>query len=114
MEISILGLVSFIYILYQCFFSPLARFLGLFAAKLSKGWRAYSTARGHWHRELVALHRKYGNTVRIAPNELYSVTEHLSLFPVANFFFFLKNNRSIGNKDAFRTIYSILALREHE
>ena len=88
MEISILGLVSFIYILYQCFFSPLARFLGLFAAKLSKGWRAYSTARGHWHRELVALHRKYGNTVRIAPNELYSVTEHLSLFPVANFFFF--------------------------
>ncbi|KAI0432521.1 cytochrome P450 [Xylaria sp. FL1042] len=65
---------TFAYIIYQCFFSPLSVFPGPLAAKLSKGWRAYVTYRGHWHRDLVALHRRYGPVVRIGPNEL-SVTD---------------------------------------
>jgi hypothetical protein len=61
---------TFAYILYQCFFSTLAGFPGPLAAKLSKGWRAYVTYRGRWHRDLVALHKRYGPVVRIGPNEL--------------------------------------------
>ncbi|KAL7950691.1 cytochrome P450 [Trichoderma barbatum] len=71
-----------VYIVYQCFFSPIASFPGPFSAKLTKGWRAYTTYRGQWHRELIELHRRYGNVVRIGPNEL-----------------------SVGNPEAFRTIY---------
>lgn len=58
------------YILHQCLFAPLAVFPGPLAAKLSKGWRAYVTYRGQWHRDLVALHQRYGPVVRIGPNEL--------------------------------------------
>ncbi|KAI1153993.1 cytochrome P450 [Nemania diffusa] len=58
------------YVFYQCFFSTLAIFPGPLAAKLSKGWRAYVTYRGHWHRDLIALHQRHGPVVRIGPNEL--------------------------------------------
>ncbi|KAI0421147.1 cytochrome P450 [Xylaria grammica] len=58
------------YIIYQCVFSALAVFPGPFFAKLSKVWRAYVTYRGRWHRDLVALHQRYGPVVRIGPNEL--------------------------------------------
>ncbi|KAB8253313.1 cytochrome P450 [Aspergillus flavus] len=80
---AIIGLVACAYVSYQCLLSPLARFPGPFAAKLSKGWRAYKTANGQWHRKLVDLHRKYGHVVRIAPNEL-----------------------SVGDPSSFRKIYS--------
>lgn len=69
---ALLGIAATVHVIYQCFYSPLARFPGPFLAKLSKVWRAYSTARGQSHRDLVNLHRKYGNVVRIGPNELYA------------------------------------------
>ncbi|KAI0489982.1 cytochrome P450 [Xylaria cf. heliscus] len=72
------------YVLYQCVFSPLAVFPGPLAAKLSKGWRAYVTYRGQCHRDLVALHQRYGPVVRIGPNEL-----------------------SVGDPDAFLQIYRV-------
>ncbi|KAI0528350.1 cytochrome P450 [Xylaria digitata] len=58
------------YVIYQCAFSALAVFPGPLVAKLSKVWRAYVTYRGRWHRDLVALHQRYGQVVRIGPNEL--------------------------------------------
>ncbi|TGJ79516.1 hypothetical protein E0Z10_g9253 [Xylaria hypoxylon] len=61
---------TFAYVIYQCVFSSLAVFPGPLLAKLSKGWRAYVTYRGRWHRDLVALHQRYGPVVRIGPNEL--------------------------------------------
>ncbi|KAI1133127.1 cytochrome P450 [Nemania abortiva] len=72
------------YILYQCFFSALAVFPGPLAAKLTKGWRAYVTYRGRWHRDLIALHKRYGSVVRIGPNEL-----------------------SVGDPEAFLQIYRV-------
>ncbi|KAF3075096.1 Pisatin demethylase [Trichoderma lentiforme] len=72
------------YVVYQCFFSPIAAFPGPFAAKFTKIWRAYATYRGQWHREIMELHRRYGNVVRIGPNEL-----------------------SVGDPEAFRTIYRV-------
>ncbi|KAJ5181654.1 hypothetical protein N7449_011801 [Penicillium cf. viridicatum] len=79
---AVLGFIVCAYVFYQSFISPLAIFPGPFAAKFSKSWRAYHTTSGLWHRKLVALHRKYGNVVRIAPNEL-----------------------SVGDPNAFRAIY---------
>ncbi|KAI0100592.1 cytochrome P450 [Nemania sp. FL0031] len=60
------------YVLYQCVFSPLAAFPGPLAAKLSKGWRAYVTYRGQWHRDITALHKRYG-PVPYAKSACYSV-----------------------------------------
>ena len=65
-----LSLLATIYVVYQWLFSPLAKFPGPFIAKISKLWRAYMTARGQWHRDLVKLHERYGSVVRIGPNEL--------------------------------------------
>ncbi|KAL7936156.1 cytochrome P450 [Trichoderma chlorosporum] len=73
---------SIVYVVYQCFFSPLASFPGPFAAKLTKAWRAYATYRGRWHRDMIDLHRRHGSVVRIGPNEL-----------------------SIADPEAFKTIY---------
>ncbi|UKZ77544.1 hypothetical protein TrVFT333_005267 [Trichoderma virens FT-333] len=47
---SALLVTSTVYVVYQCFFSPIAAFPGPFAAKLTKVWRAYTTYRGQWHR----------------------------------------------------------------
>ncbi|KAH0499247.1 hypothetical protein TgHK011_006452 [Trichoderma gracile] len=81
---SALLVASAAYVVYQCYFSPLASFPGPFAAKVSSLWRPYITSRGQWHRKLGELHRRYGSVVRIGPNQL-----------------------SIGDPDAFRTIYRV-------
>ena len=38
---------------------------------IPKLYRASLSLRGHAHRDFIALHKKYGNIVRVAPNELY-------------------------------------------
>jgi hypothetical protein len=67
--LSVCGVL--LYVIYQCFFSPLAKYPGPFWAKLTKLYRANLSLRGHAHRDFIALHKKYGNIVRVAPNELY-------------------------------------------
>lgn len=73
--LSICGVLF--YVIYQCFFSPLAKYPGPFWAKLTKLYRAYLSLRGHAHRDFIALHKKYGNVVRVAPNELYFTLTYL-------------------------------------
>lgn len=67
--ISVCGVL--LYVIYQCLFSPLAKYPGPFWAKLTKLYRAYLSLRGYAHRDFIALHKKYGKIVRVAPNELY-------------------------------------------
>ncbi len=62
------------YVLYQCFFSPLANVPGPLLAKLTRFWLVHKTLKGNLHRELVHLHSLYGSLVRIAPDEI-SVAE---------------------------------------
>ena len=59
-----------VYILYQCLLSPLARIPGPFLAKVTNWHRAWYSFQGQSHRDVIALHRKYGPVVRIAPNHL--------------------------------------------
>ncbi|KAJ4354575.1 uncharacterized protein N0V89_006312 [Didymosphaeria variabile] len=56
------------YILYQRFFSPLARIPGPFLASLTDWWYVRATRTEAWNRVVVRLHDKYGPLVRIAPN----------------------------------------------
>ncbi|CDO69439.1 hypothetical protein BN946_scf184791.g34 [Trametes cinnabarina] len=49
---------------------PLARYPGPFACKLSKFWLAFLSLTGKQHLYLKSLHERYGDVVRIGPNEL--------------------------------------------
>ncbi|KAI1452040.1 cytochrome P450 [Annulohypoxylon moriforme] len=70
------------YVLYECFLSPLARIPGPFIAKITSFYYPYLSRRGRIHRDLVDLHKKYGNVVRVGPRVL-----------------------SVGDPMAFREIY---------
>lgn len=77
----VLGLVHFF---YYTLFSPIACVPGPFLAKVSRLWLAYHGYKGDFHRVLVDLHARYGDTVRIGPDEV-----------------------SIANPDAVRKIYGM-------
>ncbi|KAI0808392.1 high nitrogen upregulated cytochrome P450 monooxygenase 2 [Fomes fomentarius] len=49
---------------------PLAHYPGPLGCKISKLWMAVLSQSGGQHRYYKALHEKYGNVVRIGPNEL--------------------------------------------
>ncbi|KAF2996528.1 hypothetical protein E8E14_000801 [Neopestalotiopsis sp. 37M] len=61
--------------LYNIFLHPLGKIPGPFVAKFSQSWRNYKYLRGTWHNDCLELHAKYGNVVRIAPNEVSFVDE---------------------------------------
>ncbi|KAI1330408.1 cytochrome P450 family protein [Xylariaceae sp. FL0255] len=73
-----------LYVIYECFFSPLAKFPGPFIAKFSRFWRIKKHWTNQWHHDVLDLHRTYGPVVRISPNEL-----------------------SVADPDAFREIYRV-------
>lgn len=50
--------------------SPLARVPGPFWASLSRLWITKMSWDGQTHRDMIALHKKYGKLVRIAPGEV--------------------------------------------
>ncbi|KAK0620047.1 benzoate 4-monooxygenase cytochrome P450 [Immersiella caudata] len=60
------------YILYNCFFHPLASVPGPFLAKFSELYRFYHNfiRHGSLYTQFDALKAKYGTVVRIAPNEV--------------------------------------------
>ena len=58
------------YVGYQRYFHPLASIPGPLLAALTSAWKLQLLRTGAYDRELVALHRKYGHFVRIAPNEV--------------------------------------------
>ncbi|CCC09088.1 hypothetical protein SMACR_03083 [Sordaria macrospora] len=55
---------------YNRYASPLRKYPGPCLASCSRLWKVLSTARGRTHLDHIALHRKYGPVVRIAPNEV--------------------------------------------
>ena len=52
------------------YLSPLRAHPGPLLASCTRLWKVASTARGRTHLEHIALHKKYGRVVRIAPNEV--------------------------------------------
>ncbi|KAH9001150.1 high nitrogen upregulated cytochrome P450 monooxygenase 2 [Lactarius akahatsu] len=62
-------------------FHPLAKFPGPAIAKTSKLWAAYHGATGDQHRCYKSLHDRYGDVVRVGPNEL-SIRDPLLVHPL--------------------------------
>ena len=59
-----------VYAVYQLFMNPLSRFPGPIWAKLSPLWLAFQCRRVERSRVIAAVHKKYGNVIRIAPNHI--------------------------------------------
>ncbi|KAF8587141.1 cytochrome P450 [Ramaria rubella] len=59
---------------YLLWLHPLSEVPGPKIAVISDLWKAQATFRGHYASSLHALHVKYGNTVRIGPNEVSLVS----------------------------------------
>ena len=57
-------------LLYKRYASPLRHYPGPLLASVSRLWKAFSVASTNTHLHHIALHRKYGPVVRIAPNEV--------------------------------------------
>ncbi len=50
--------------------SPLSKYPGPFLASISRLWYTYINWRGTQHEVLQRLHVKYGDIIRVAPNEV--------------------------------------------
>ncbi|KAF5670172.1 isotrichodermin C-15 hydroxylase (cytochrome P-450 monooxygenase CYP65A1) [Fusarium circinatum] len=57
-------------VIYRLYFHPLARFPGPKIAACSEFWFLYNWASGYYVHNISDLHRKYGDVVRTASNEL--------------------------------------------
>ncbi|KAH9015099.1 high nitrogen upregulated cytochrome P450 monooxygenase 2 [Lactarius pseudohatsudake] len=62
-------------------FHPLAKYPGPAIAKTSKLWAAYLCAKGDMHRLYKSLHDRYGDVVRVGPNEL-SIRDSSLIHPI--------------------------------
>ena len=70
------------YIVYQRHFSPLAPIPGPYLASITSLWIAHAYWRQDFHNYSIALHKRYGPVVRVAPDTV-----------------------SIGDVDAIKVIY---------
>ncbi|KAI0106404.1 cytochrome P450 [Nemania sp. FL0031] len=59
---------------WRLYFHPLSKFPGPKTAAISDVWYAYHSLRGRWPWAVEEALRKYGDVVRIAPNELVFAT----------------------------------------
>ncbi|KAI1383967.1 cytochrome P450 [Hypoxylon trugodes] len=101
--IGFVAIITGAYIIYQCFFSPLAGIPGPFIAKLTGLYHAHLANQGTLHRDLIALHRKYGKVVRIGRNVL-SVEEAAAfqqIYKAGNRFYKAKSYGVIQGKRPF-------------
>ncbi|KAL2849857.1 cytochrome P450 [Aspergillus pseudoustus] len=80
--ITTFGVALVLYYLISAFFSPLRDVKGPTLARYTRLWELYENWRGQFEHVTVALHKKYGPIVRLAPNRY-----------------------SIGDPSAIRTIY---------
>ncbi|KAM0552402.1 hypothetical protein ACHAPJ_007962 [Fusarium lateritium] len=63
-------------VLYRLYLHPISHVPGPLPAKLTGLWRTAKYMQGNWHDEILAIHRKHGRVVRIAPNEISVVDEY--------------------------------------
>lgn len=62
------------YIVYIRYLSPLAHIPGPLSLSLSRLWMVKHAWEGDMHRQMIAMHERYGKVVRTGPNEV-SVSE---------------------------------------
>lgn len=67
---TIFMILFFLRAIYNLFFHPLRNVPGPFLARSSSLWRLIRYFRGSWHDDVIELHKKYGQVVRISPEEV--------------------------------------------
>ncbi|KAF8261202.1 high nitrogen upregulated cytochrome P450 monooxygenase 2 [Lactarius quietus] len=75
------AVISFTLIYRMSPFHPLAKYPGPVIAQTSKLWASYLSAKGNIHRRFKTLHERYGDVVRVGPNEL-SIRDPSLMHPV--------------------------------
>jgi hypothetical protein len=70
LSVYVLSLVLSVTLYRVSPFHPLSRFPGPFFARISRVWWSYACRAGHQHILLQRLHDKYGDVVRVGPNQL--------------------------------------------
>jgi hypothetical protein len=68
--ITVVVSLLFLRVLYNLFLHPLRNLPGPFLARSSPLWRLAKYFQGTWHDDILDLHRKYGQVVRISPGEV--------------------------------------------
>ncbi|OTA93459.1 hypothetical protein M434DRAFT_21441 [Hypoxylon sp. CO27-5] len=97
--------------IYCIWFHPLAKYPGPRLAAISEIWFIWSWTTGRYPHILEEAHRKYGNIVRIAPNELSFATiqAHRDIYstPSKTKKPFLKCGRFYNNGDVSNIFYEL-------
>ena len=62
--------ILLLYLIFCHFTDPLSHIPGPLVAKYNPLWLAYHARKGDMHVTMIGLHKKYGNLVRTAPNEV--------------------------------------------
>lgn len=72
LQLVLLVPVGFLFLgaVYRRYFHPLAKYPGPFLASITRWWMVSEIFSGKHEQHIRALHKKYGNIVRIAPNEV--------------------------------------------
>ncbi|KAI2643185.1 cytochrome P450 [Xylaria nigripes] len=117
--VSMLGLVSYLlgWCIYTLYFHPLAAYPGPKIAAITKIWLGRVWFSGHYPRVLQNAHRKYGNVVRIGPNELSfnTVRAHHEIYstPSRKKEPFVKDPKFYNNGDSVTVLFYEMDATEH-
>ncbi|KAJ8119270.1 hypothetical protein ONZ43_g3747 [Nemania bipapillata] len=116
--LSVVGLLCYLvgWYGYTFYFHPLAKYPGPKLAAVSHTWLAWAWVSGRYPTIIQNAHRKYGNIVRVAPNELSfnTVQAHRDIYstPSRNKKPFIKDRLFYNNGDV-RVLFYELDATEH-
>ncbi|KAI1771929.1 cytochrome P450 [Hypoxylon cercidicola] len=107
-----MGIIYWIcWCVYCIWFHPLAKYPGPKAAAVSEIWFVWAWTTGRYPYILEEAHRKYGNVVRISPNELSfaTVQAHRDIYstPSRTRKPFLKDGKFYNNGDVTNIFYEL-------
>ncbi|KAH0833285.1 cytochrome P450 [Lanmaoa asiatica] len=92
-------------------FHPLAKYPGPVPCRISKFWMAWVSSDGKQHKYYYELHQKYGDVVRIGPNEL-SFRNADAISPLMGYFGLPKGPHWDGRMAEQTNIRALISLRD--
>jgi hypothetical protein len=92
-------------------FHPLAKYPGPIPCRISKFWMAWVSSGGKQHKYYYGLHQKYGDVVRIGPNEL-SFCNVDAISPLMGYFGLPKGPHWDGRLAEQTNIRALIGLRD--
>ncbi|KAI0871954.1 cytochrome P450 [Hypoxylon argillaceum] len=102
---------------YTFYFHPLAKYPGPKLAAVSQTWLAWAWVSGRYPSIIQKAHLKYGNVIRVAPNELSfnTVQAHRDIYstPSRNKKPFIKDVAFYNNGDSVRVLFYEIDATEH-